>query len=144
MLKISRTYFMVLLSLAALAVTGTALAAHNGNNKAELSGVGSGTALVNYSEGLGKFSGTVTVRGLAPNTSYSFTVTGASGIRTICSGISNSSGTFTCSAQQLTLPGFGTAQVRTSDGTVVASGTFERRGNCRDPEQAGSQCEAQN
>ena len=137
---------MALLALTALAVTGTAVAAHNGNNKAELSGAGgvTGVAIVNYSEGQGTFNGTVTVEGLAPNTAYSFTVAGASGIRTICSGISDSSGTFTCSAQNLTLPGFGTAQVRTSDGTVVASGTFERRGNCRDPEQAGSQCEAQN
>lgn len=144
MLKISRIYAVALVSLAALAVTGTALAAHNGNNKAELSGAGgvTGGAIVNYSEGQGTFNGTITVQGLAPNTAYSFTVTGASGIRTICSGISDSSGTFTCSAQKLVLSGFGTAQVRTSDGTVVANGIFERRGNCRDPEQAGSQCEA--
>ena len=148
MLKISRTSVVALLSLAALAVSGTALAAHNGNNKAELSGVGTGTAVVNYSEGQGTFNGTVTVRGLVPNTAYSFFVTGAgagTAGRLICSGISNSHGTFTCSAQKLALPGFTTAQVRTTiGGTVVASGTFERRGNCRDPEQAGSQCKAQN
>ena len=81
-----------------------------------------GVAIVNYSEGQGTFNGTITVQGLAPNTAYSFTVTGASGTRTICSGISDSSGTFTCSAQKLALPGFGAAQVRTSDGAVVASG----------------------
>lgn len=147
-LKISRTYLVALLSLAALAVTGTALAAHNGNNKAELSGVGTGTAVVNYSEGQGTFNGTVTVSGLAANTDYSFFVTGAAAGATgllICSGTSDSSGTFTCSEQKLGLPGFTTAQVRTTiGGTVVASGTFERRGNCRDPEQAGSQCQAQN
>ena len=146
MLKISRTAFAALVALAALAVTGTAFAAHNGNNKADLSGAGdaTGVAIVNYSEGQGTFNGTITVQGLAPNTAYSFTVAGASGIRTICSGISDSGGTFTCSVQKVTLPGFGTAQVRTSDGTVVASGTFERRGNCRDPEQSGSLCKAQN
>ncbi len=145
MLKVSRIYLVALVSLAALAVTGTALAAHNGNNKAAISGAGgvTGVAVVNYSEGQGTFNGTITVQGLAANTAYSFTVTGALGTSTICSGISNSSGTFTCSAQKLVLNGFGTANVRTSDGTSVASGTFERRGNCRDPEQAGSQCEAQ-
>lgn len=75
--RISRTYLVALLSLAALAVTGTALAAHNGNNKAELSGVGTGTAVVNYSEGQSTFNGTVTVSGLTANTGYSFYVTGA-------------------------------------------------------------------
>ncbi|MEO5634358.1 hypothetical protein [Gaiella sp.] len=148
MLKISRTSLVALLSLAALAVTGTALAAHNGNNKAELSGVGTGTAVVNYSEGQGTFNGTVAVSGLAANTDYSFYVTGAgagAAGRLICSGVSTNSGAFACSEQKLPLPGFTTAQVRTTiGGTVVASGTFERRGNCRDPEQAGSQCKAQN
>jgi len=144
-LKVGRTYLVALLTLAALAVTGTALAAHNGNNKAELSGAGTGTAVVNYSKGQGTFNGTITVRGLMPNTEYSFHVSGAgagTAGRLICSDTSDSSGTFTCSAQKLTLPGFTTAQVRTADGTVVASGVFERRGNCRDPEQAGSQCKA--
>ncbi|HVM17982.1 MAG TPA: CHRD domain-containing protein [Gaiellaceae bacterium] len=145
MLKVGRTYLVALLTLAALAVTGTALAAHNGNNKAELSGAGTGTAVVNYSKGQGTFNGTITVRGLMPSTEYSFHVSGAgagTAGRLICSDTSDSSGTFTCSAQKLTLPGFTTAQVRTADGTVVASGVFERRGNCRDPEQAGSQCKA--
>lgn len=148
MLKISRMYLVALVSLAALAVTGTALAAHNGNNKAELSGTSgaTGTAVVNYSEGQSNFNGTVTVSGLAPNTAYSFFVSGA-GATTgvlICSGTSDSSGTFTCNAQKLALPGFTTAEVRlTSGGPAVVSGTFARRGNCRDPEQAGSQCEAQ-
>ncbi len=145
--RIGRSYLVALLSLAALAVTGTALAAHNGNNKAELSGAGgvTGTAVVNYAEGQGAFNGTITVSGLTPDTSYSFYVSGAgagAAGRLICSGTSSSSGTFTCSEQKLVLPGFTTAQVRTSDGAVVASGTFERRGNCRDPEQAGSQCKA--
>ena len=146
MLKMSRIHLVALLSLVVLAVAGTASAAHNGNNKAEL-GVGSvtGTAIVNYSEGQGTFNGTISVQGLVPNTSYLFYVTGAGAGtigRLICSGISSSSGTFTCSEQKLALPGFTTAQVRTSGGTVVASGTFDRRGNCRDPEQMGSQCKA--
>lgn len=146
MLKISRTYLVALLSLAALAVSGTALAAHNGNNKAELTGAGgvTGSAVVNYSEGRSTFNGNITVSGLAPNTAYSFFVNGAGSTpgRLICSGTSDSSGTFTCSAQKLTLPGFASAELRTSSGAVVASGVFARRGNCRDPEQAGSQCQA--
>ncbi len=47
-----------------------------------------------------------------------------------------------CSATDLGLPGFASARIVDGDGTVVASGTFERRGNCRDADQGGSQCEA--
>ncbi len=67
----------------------------------------------------------------------------AGGEQVICSGAASASGTFTCSAQKLTLAGFTTAVVRDSAGVEVASGVFARRGNCRDPEQAGSLCEAQ-
>jgi len=58
--------------------------------------------------------------------------------------MSNASGTFTCSAQHLVLLGFATAEVRLGNPgtTVFASGMFERRGSCRDPEQGGSQCVA--
>jgi len=50
---------------------------------------------------------------------------------------------FTCNAQKLALPGFAQAVVRDSAGMEDASGVFARRGNCRDPEQAGSLCEAE-
>ncbi len=126
---------------------GTAFGAHNGNNRAELSGTGdgdaSGVAIVNYSEGQGTFNGNITVSNLAPSATYTFLVRGATGERTICSGTADAAGRFTCSAQGLTLAGFGTAVVRDSAGLEVASGLFARRGNCRDADQAGSQCEAQ-
>jgi hypothetical protein len=126
---------------------GTAFGAHNGNNRAELSGTGDadalGVAIVNYSEGQGTFNGNITVSNLTPGSTYTFLVRGTSGERTICSGTADAAGTFTCSAQKLTLPGFGTAVVRDSAGREVASGVFARRGNCRDEDQAGSQCEAQ-
>ena len=122
------------------------LAAHNGNNQAVLSGTGdpdaTGKAIVNYREGTGTFNGTITVQNLTPGATYTVLVRGASGERVICTDVANTQGSFTCSAQDLTLPGFVTAVVRDSAGTDVASGTFERRGNCRDPEQAGSQCAA--
>ncbi|MDQ3380098.1 MAG: hypothetical protein M3546_07220 [Actinomycetota bacterium] len=138
---------------ALLVLAGAALAAHNGNNRAELVGVGaeadaSGVAIVNYSEGQGDFNGNVTVSGLMPNTVYSFYVVSPAGVTIapfVCTGTSDAAGVFTCSAQHRVLPGFATAQIRlgtAATGTVVASGTFERRGNCRDPEQGGSQCVA--
>ena len=130
---------------ALLVLAGAALAAHNGNNRAELTGAGgvTGVAIVNYSEGQGDFNGNVTVSGLLPNVDYSFYVNGATSTpgRLICSGTSDAAGAFTCSAQHVVLPGFATAEVRQGT-TVVASGTFARRGNCRDPEQGGTQCDA--
>lgn len=121
-------------------------AAHNGNNRAEIVGPGdpdaSGRAIVNYREGTGTFYGSITVRNLNPGDTYTFLVRGAMGEQVICSGEANDQGVFTCSEQNLTLNGFGTAVVRDSTGAEVASGVFERRGNCRDRDQAGSQCEA--
>lgn len=126
---------------------GTALAAHNGNNRAVLTGTGdadaSGVAIVNYSEGQGTFNGNITVDNLVAGATYRFFVRGATGEQLICAGIADSSGTFTCSEQKLTLNGFGRAVVRNAAGVEVAVGTFARRGNCRDADQAASQCEAQ-
>ena len=143
--------FAVLLALLAGTIGGTS-AAHNGNNKAELTGRNSeldatGTVIVNYSEGKGTFNGTVTVMNLEGGMTYSFFVSGAasgSGVA-ICSGVANDQGTFTCSEQGLSLPGFTTADVRegtTVGGELVAQGLFARRGNCRDEDQAGSLCMA--
>lgn len=141
-----RPLIVVTLATATVAVVaGSALAAHNGNNRAELTGAGSGIAIVNYSEGTGTFNGAIRVSGLAPNTAYAFYVAGAgagTAGRLICSDTSDGAGNFTCSEQHLSLPGFASAQLRTASGTVVVAGLFERRGNCRDPDQAGSQCDA--
>ena len=136
------------LSLAVLAsLVGPASAAHNGNNRAEITGSAdadaTGQAIVNYSEGRGDFNANITVSNLTPGATYSFFVRSAAGVETlICTGVADSQGVFTCNAQHLTLGGFGRAVVRDSAGVMVASGAFDRRGNCRDPEQAGSLCEA--
>jgi len=137
--------FVAALALLAIGAT-TASAAHNGNNKAAITGTGdpdaSGQAIVNYSEGRGDFNGTITVRNLNPGETYRFFVRGATGETLICSGVANTQGVFRCSEQHLVLPGFTTAVVRDSAGAEVATGIFDRRGNCRDPQQAGSQCMA--
>lgn len=130
-------------------MAGTVLAAHNGNNRAFISGTGdpdaSGVAIVNYSEGTGKFNGNITVANLDAGESYTFLVRSPNGLveTVVCTGTADANGTFTCSAQKLTLGGFAKAVVRDAAGVEVAVGTFDRRGNCRDADQAGSQCEAQ-
>lgn len=141
-----RTLLITAFAVFAVAVP-TALAAHNGNNSAQLTGTGdpdaTGNAILNYSEGRGDFNGTTTVRNLVAGATYSFFVRRPNGAEVlVCSGEANSQGTFTCQAQHLTLPGFTKAVVRNAAGVEVALGTFERRGNCRDPEQAGSLCAA--
>ena len=135
--------------LAMLAIPGGASAAHNGNNRAELApGTdpdATGVAIVNYSEGRGDFNGNITVSGLAPGATYTFVVRLAGAEmtdQTICSGTANQQGTFTCTAQHRPLNGFSMAVVEDSLGNDVASGVFARRGNCRDPDQNGSQCDA--
>lgn len=137
------------LSLATLASTaGPAMAAHNGNNRAEITGAAdldaTGRAIVNYSEGQGTFNGSITVSNLDPGATYSFFVRrGAAGVdMPICTDTASSQGVFTCSEQQLALGGFTMAVVRDSAGAEVANGTFARRGNCRDADQAMSQCDA--
>lgn len=142
--------FGLLVMLAALMVSalGSTSAAHNGNNKANLSAMGddaTGKAIVNYSEGKGTFNGAITVRNLEPNTDYTFVVRlmdDEASDQVICSGTSNSKGLFRCNAQDLTLAGFSQAVVEDDTGNDVASGDFARRGNCRDPQQGGSQCES--
>ena len=142
-----RLHLLVVVALALFAFGATtALAAHNGNNKAEITGTSDpdagGQAIVNYSEGTGKFNGRITVRNLEPGETYQFFVRGPSGERLVCEGEANSQGVFTCNAQKLALPGFAQAVVRDSAGMEDASGVFARRGNCRDPDQAGSLCKA--
>lgn len=135
------------LLLSLTVVMGAALpasAAHNGNNKANVTGDGGiyGDAVVNHSAGTGTFSGGITVYHLEPGETYTFSVRTPGAETVICSGEANGGGTFTCSAQGLALPGFSVAVVRDGDGEEIASGVFSRGGNCRDPRQVGSQCAA--
>ena len=139
----------VMVVVLVMGVTPTASAAHNGNNKAVIAGTtdidATGKAVVNYSEGQGTFNGTITVRNLIAGATYTFQVSGTAastpGVN-VCTGVANSQGTFTCGFQSTALPGFATAEVEDVNGNVVATGTFDRGGNCRDADQAGSQCDA--
>ncbi|MEO7296018.1 MAG: hypothetical protein ABIZ57_07730 [Candidatus Limnocylindria bacterium] len=141
----TRTRFSLALATLALLIVGVTpvLGAHNGNNKATLAGGATGNAIVNYSEGTGTFSGTVTTDGLEPG-DYTFQVSLNGTNRTvICEFTVSQDGTRDgCSANGLTLSGFNTAEIVDDNGDVVASGIFARRGNCRDADQAGSLCEA--
>ena len=142
---------LLLMTCAALFATApTASAAHNGNNFAELTGTAadpdaSGKAVLNYSEGGGDFVTTITVADLVPGATYDYLVwriptDGSTAL--LCTGEADDQGTFTCQAQHFVLGGFRQAVVRDAAGTVVALGTFLRRGNCRDPDQMTTQCEA--
>ncbi|MFP5309398.1 MAG: hypothetical protein ACLGIR_07450 [Actinomycetes bacterium] len=144
--RTTATVLAILTSLLLLATLASpALAAHNGNNRADLASQTSdatGRAVVNYSEGQGTFNGTVTVRGLEAGT-YTFRVTLRGGnITPVCELVAGGNGAAGCSAQDLDLPGFNTAEIVDAGGNVVARGVFDRAGNCRDPQQGGSLCES--
>jgi len=64
--------------------------------------------------------------------------------REICEAEANQQGTFRCSDQDVLQDEFGLVEavIRDSEGTEVATGIYNRRGNCRAPDQGGSQCEA--
>lgn len=137
---------VVAASTAALLVPALpASAAHEGNNFADLVGEGTGTATVNYVKGREdeEWTGRASVIGLDAG-DYTFTVTSPNGqvTTTVCSFTATGTGAAGCSNSSFDVGGFLTAEIRDEAGDVVASGTFERRGNCREPEQAGTQCEA--
>lgn len=148
--RMIRSNALVVAAFAALAVAApAALAAHNSNGFAEVVGTAdpdaTGKAIVNYSPGGGDFTGTITVANLVPGATYSYLVwrTAVDGSTALlCTGEANSQGLFTCQAQHFVLGGYRQAVVRDAAGVVVAVGTFERRGTCRDPEQQTTQCEA--
>ena len=147
----SRLLVMAVAAVMALALLpGSASAAHLGNSQADINGTAdpdaTGQATVNYSDGTGLFNGTINVANLTAGESYTFLVRRASGTEVpICSDTATSQGRFNCSGNKVDVPapGFTTAVVRNSLGMEVATGAFtERRGNCREPDQAGSQCTA--
>lgn len=113
-------------------LVSSAHADHLSNNRAELSGDGiSGQAIVNYVKGTQSWSSTVQVQGLEAG-EYSFAVNRSGEDETIvCTFTADGNGSDGCSDQETDIPGFNTAVILDSDGNVVASGTFERRGGGR-------------
>ena len=126
----------------------TTNAAHLGNNKAEIVGTGDpdaeGQSTVNYREGTGSFNASATVSNLEPGATYTFVLVSATGEEEICEANANRQGKFQCGDQDVLQDEFGltTAVIRDSENAVVAMGPYDRRGNCRAPDQGGSQCEA--
>lgn len=108
--------------------------AHESNNGAELVGDGvRGSATVNFVRGAGdgpNWRSTAHLRGLDPGSyDFYFTLNGANETL-VCSFLAGMGGTGGCSGDT-NVPGFNTGEIRTIDGTVVASGTFARRGGNR-------------
>ena len=79
------------------------------------------------------------------NQFYTFLVRRADGTEVaICDETANKQGRFSCSGKQVDVPAPGFV-IRDMFGMEVAFGAFtadERRGNCREPDQAGSLCTA--
>ena len=144
---------MVVLGILLTLLLGTtsAFASHESNNYAKLTGAGgvTGNAHVNYVKGTEGWSSTVSVFGLAAG-DYVFAVrrTAAGAFQTVCAFTADGRGQDGCSDQDAVLVGFTQAVIvldangngiADSGETVVASGTFERRGVCREPDQAGAE-----
>lgn len=121
-------------------IFSTGFAAHNGNNRASFESY-DGIAIVNYRSGSGTFNGSIRVGGLEPGVSYSFAVRTPGPTTIICEGEANGGGVFSCSAGDLALGGFTFAVLSGPNGELETV-PFARRGNCRDPNQGGTQCEA--
>lgn len=131
----------LLAAVISVVVALPAFAAHNGNNRATFDGEVSGSAIVNYSEGRGTFNASLNVSGLEDG-DYTFAVSlNGANRQELCS-FEAGKGRTGCRVTDRALPGFNLAEVLDADGNVVASAVLARRGNCRDPQQGGSLCEA--
>lgn len=107
--------------------------AHESNNQATLSGAVTGNAIVNYVAGREGWRSSVNVRGNLANGTYGFFVAGGpsgNAGQLVCT-FTAGRGRLGCSADT-DLPGFTRAEIRDSDGNVVASGLFARRGGNRE------------
>lgn len=111
---------------------------HESNNRAELSGTQgsaavSGSSIVNFTGNAGNaWRSNVNLKGdLAPGT-YSFFVISPDGTNRmfVCSFTLDPNGRQGCSADT-NLGGFATAEVEDGTGTVIASGSYARRGGNR-------------
>lgn len=157
--------------LALLAVPATALAAHESSNKLDFAPVagslapdGAGSGVINYIKGASAeepdtaWSSAFRFSGLAPATTYTVVVRGRFADPTVFSAIcevtTNASGIGSCQSQFIGLERLAIAQLRLGalDGTPVLQatrqavvsgpGSITSDGGCREPDQAGSTCEA--
>lgn len=154
--------------LASLAVL-PALASHEGNNALTFAPVAgsaspgaSGSGIVNYVKGRSNgepdtfWTSSFHFAGLAPNTTYTVVLFMAGVPRSgICTFTSNANGHGGCTSTFMTLDRFGSAQLRLGGegGTPVLQATrhstgdigpgeIVSRGDCREPDQLRSLCEA--
>lgn len=111
--------------------------AHTANNQANLSGMQNGNgitgnAITNYVAGRDGWQSTVNLQGDLAAGTYTFFAIGPGGVQPVCSfTVGGRGGRQGCSADT-DLGGFARAEVQYQDGTVVASGIFERRGGNRE------------
>ncbi len=132
----------VAVAMAALLAVPAA-ADHIGNNKAELTGAGGvgGQSTANYATGADVIYAQARVDDLEPG-DYTFRVRHNNGSTfTVCSFTADGSGSEGC-AGSIDGVGFHHADIVDAANSVVATGRYARRGNCREPQQGGSQCEA--
>lgn len=113
---------------------GTTADAHESNNRANLTGMATGTAIVNYVAGREAWRSTVNLEGDLADGTYGYYVAGGpSGDagQLVCTFTVDGNGRMGCSADT-DLPGFARAEIRDSEDNVVASGMFVRRGGNRE------------
>ena len=158
--------------VALLALPASALAAHESNNKLTFAPVagslapdGAGSGIINYIKGTSEdepdtaWSSAFRFSGLAPDTTYTVVIRGqfadATAFSAICELTTNGSGNGACQSQFLGLQRLAIAQLRLGGvgGTPVLQatrqavlpggpGAITSDGGCREPDQAGSTCEA--
>lgn len=157
--------------VAVLALPATALAAHESTNTLVFAPVagspapdGAGGGIINYIKGTSEeepdtaWSSAFRFSGLVPDTTYTVVVRGRFADPTVFSAIceftTNASGVGACQSQFLGLERLAIAQLRLGgvDGTpilqatrqavVSGPGSITSEGGCREPDQAGSTCEA--
>ena len=163
---------VVLAALAvALALPATAFAAHESNNKLDfapvagsLSPAALGSGVINYIKGTSgeepdtSWSSAFRFSGLASDTTYTVVVRGqfadATAFSGLCSFTTNGTGNGSCASQFTGLQRLAIAQLRLGDATgtavlqatrqavVAGPGSITSDGGCREPDQAGSTCDA--
>lgn len=126
--------------LSLLVTTSAVHAGHESNSQAVLKPTAAGPAgasgkvIVNYVAGTEAWTASAEVDGLAPNTTYNVVLNLNGGNpQVLCTIQTDATGSGSCSDQRDVLAGFNRVEIiETATGTVVANGTFVRRGGSRD------------